>query len=62
MKLAYQHAGLKSKQEAIEHIFACLYKDAKKITNRSLSGEAVFHFGGRVITIKGKKKNEKGGA
>ena len=55
----WQRHGMKSKEEAFVRILQTLVENAKELNKKSFTNEAVFHLGGRVITIKGTKREER---
>jgi len=50
--------GFKSKEESWKQILEFLAKNRKRITARSLVGEAVFQLGGQMFVVKGKRKED----
>jgi hypothetical protein len=48
----WQRNGFASKQEAMEHIIECLFRNKKRIIDAGVSGEAVFQYGDYTVRVK----------
>ena len=55
----WQTLGFKTKEEGWKHVLGFLAQNRKKITAKSLVGEAVFQLGGQMFMVKGKTREEK---
>ena len=47
----WERSGFKSAEEGMAHVLRCLQADLKKILKRSVSKDAVFILGDRIITF-----------